>query len=215
MYVKHVQAAPESLRDPEADVWAQVPSETVDLAGTPLEAQPNRYIRNSLKTKTWGACKAVQVQAAHDGANVYFRLEWSDSTDNRHHEEELFPDAAALLFPMNGEATLETMGSPEHPVNAWFWRPDIESTPENLVAKGIGTVERQDADQIAARSGRGSDSWRLVIARALSNGHSQSGVELKPGGKSSIAVAIWDGSSGERAGIKAFSQRWRDLELEG
>jgi len=29
-----------------------------------------------------------------------------------------------------------------------------------------------------------------------------------------VAVAVWEGSSQERAGIKSFSKRWQELEIE-
>jgi len=214
MYVRHVQGDMEAFRDPQGSAWAEVPREVLDLVPTPSDAQPNRHIRNSLAGREWGACKSVQLQALHDGERVYFRLEWTDATCNERHEEDLFPDAAALLFPMNGEAALETMGSSEHPVNAWFWRPDIEACPENLVARGVGTVERKGPDELESKSVRDGASWKVVLARPLTDGQPQNGVALKPGQKTSIAVAVWDGSAGERAGIKAFSQTWREIELE-
>ena len=214
MHVKHVQGDSEAFRDPDGAAWAAIPREVLDLVATPPNAQPNRHIKNSLAGKQWGACKSVQLQALHDGHRVYFRLEWTDATCNERHDEDLFPDAAALLFPMNGEAPLETMGSAEHPVNAWFWRPDIEAEPENIVAGGIGTVQRKAPDELESKSAREGAAWKVVFARPLTNGQAQSGVALKPGQRTSIAVAVWDGSAGERAGIKAFSRTWREIELE-
>jgi hypothetical protein len=39
-------------------------------------------------------------------------------------------------------------------------------------------------------------------------------VKLAPGAATSLAVAVWEGGSGERAGIKAYSRAWRDLAVE-
>jgi DMSO reductase family type II enzyme heme b subunit len=213
MYARRLQANGQNLLDPDAPAWADAPHEDVALAPTPLEAQPTRHIRRNLAGREWGACKQVDVRALHDGQRVYFRLEWADASPNERHEEEAFPDAAALLFPVNGGATLETMGSPEHPVNAWFWRPDIEASPENLIAKGIGTVERVEPDGLESKSARSEETWKVVLARPI-DGRANTGVKLEPGRKTLLAVAVWEGSSQERAGIKAYSQTWREMELE-
>jgi DMSO reductase family type II enzyme heme b subunit len=214
MLVRLLRAPPEALRDPEGRAWPALPAEEVELVGTPVDRQPTRHIRRSLALRPPPKQKSLRLQAAHDGERIYFRLEWPDESVNSRHEEDLFPDAAALLFPVHRDAPLETMGSQAEPVNAWFWRPDLEACPEDLLAQGIGTLERQDAAGLEAVSSRGGETWRLVLSRPLSNGGSSSGVGLRPGGKTKVAVAVWDGAAGERAGIKAYSQTWRELELE-
>jgi DMSO reductase family type II enzyme heme b subunit len=211
MQIKRVPNG-EALADPNGAAWSEVAAETVELGGTPLEAQPNRHIRNSLKGKQWGACARVELRAAHDGERVYFRLEWADGTANREHVEGDFPDAAALLFPLDGAAPLETMGSAERPVNAWFWRPDIEAEPQNLRAEGLGSVRLAAGAGLEARSAHADGAWRVVLSRPLAaNGAT---VKLAPGAATSLAVAVWEGGSGERAGIKAYSRAWRDLAVE-
>jgi hypothetical protein len=37
--------------------------------------------------------------------------------------------------------------------------------------------------------------------------------QLAPGERTGFALAVWEGSNGERAGIKAFSGDWRELRL--
>ena len=39
-------------------------------------------------------------------------------------------------------------------------------------------------------------------------------VQLAPGGAVKIGFAVWEGSNGERAGVKSFSKEWRELALE-
>ncbi len=212
MLVKRIASAPKALLDPDASEWSSAPEETVALAGTSAGAQPNRYLRNALKGRSIGAVGEVRVRAAHDGQSVYFRLEWRDPREDRVHVEGGYPDAAAVLFPLNGEAPLETMGSDGKPVNAWFWRPDIEEEPQNLTAKGLGTVTPAPGSGLESRSARSDGAWKVVLARPLAaNGTS---VKLAPGASTSIAVAVWDGGSDERGGVKAFSKAWRDLQVE-
>jgi hypothetical protein len=38
--------------------------------------------------------------------------------------------------------------------------------------------------------------------------------QFAPGEPSRFGVAIWEGSHGERAGIKAFSGNWKDLTID-
>jgi DMSO reductase family type II enzyme heme b subunit len=42
----------------------------------------------------------------------------------------------------------------------------------------------------------------------------QGTVALAPGAVSKIAFAVWQGSDQERAGLKAFSPDWQELELD-
>ena len=211
MLVKRVASAGALLK-PNASEWASVPEEALALVGTTAAEQPNRYIRNAWKDRAIGAVKEVRVRAAHDGESVYFRLEWADASENRLHVEADFPDAAALLFPLNGEAPLSTMGSADHPVRAWFWRPDLEPAPESLTAWGLGAMEKQAGDAIDASSRWAQGTWSLVLTRALANG--SDAVSLNPGSSVSVAVAVWEGGAGERAGINAYSETWRELRLE-
>jgi hypothetical protein len=37
---------------------------------------------------------------------------------------------------------------------------------------------------------------------------------LAPGDATGFAVAVWDGSNAERAGIKAFSGDWQELQID-
>ncbi len=212
MLIKRVAAAPKSLLDPNAADWASVPEEAVALAGTTAEAQPNRYLRNALKDRPIGAVKEVRVRAAHDGDMLCFRLEWQDASENRAHQDAAFPDGAALLFPANfaddASTPLETMGSPEKPVFAVYWRPDIEEAPQSLLAHGLGTVQPAPGHDFATRSARDGDVWRVVFARPIADHGAYLGASTR------IAVAVWEGGSGERGGIKAYSQAWRDLKVE-
>ncbi len=57
--------------------------------------------------------------------------------------------------------------------------------------------------------------WRLVIGRPFSVPESaEEAVPLEPGKKVKVGFAVWEGSIGERAGFKAYSQEWRELEIE-
>ena len=80
-------------------------------------------------------------------------------------------------------------------------------------AQGIGTVRTpRRAASPPAPSGRTAPGASSFPARWPSL---DQGETLEAGGSTKVAFAVWEGGSGERAGIKAFSKQWRELTLEG
>jgi len=83
---------------------------------------------------------------------------------------------------------------------------------ESLRARGPGTLERA-AGAVAAdgRGVRSSTGWMVVLRRTLADG-SPGGVTLAPGGKASVAFAVWDGSRRDRNGSKSVTI-WHELSV--
>ena len=215
MQVVHVPGAGlDVLMDPDATVWSKVKSTTLDLIGTPVGLQPTGAIRASWMNKKIGAVSQVSVAALHDGTNLAFRLEWACANESRSPgDNDQFSDAAAVLLPVVKDAPVMTMGAPGLPVNAWYWRGDDERG-RNVVAEGLGTSRTADTAAVHASSQWKGGRWRVVIARALQVESAEPVAELAAGQSTGFAVAIWDGSKGERAGIKAFSGDWQTLEID-
>ena len=214
MLAKKLTAEAKVLLDPAASAWDSVPAETVTMGGTPLAQQPSRYIRTAWSDRPIGSVRSLAVRSAHNGSEVFFLLEWQDGTQNTDYVGRDFPDGAGILFPLKGDAPLDTMGSESQPVNAWFWRADLEDGAKNLTASGIGTVSESEKSSIAARAQWNDGTWRVVFARPLTVAGNHA-VALEAGKSVKVAFAVWDGASGERAGIKSFSKRWQELTLEG
>ena len=216
MLAKKVALDSKTLLDPASPEWEKVPVETVNMGGAPLADQPSRYIRTAWADRPIGKVRFLNVRAAHNGKDLLFRLEWRDESRDVDYEGRGLPDGAGVLFPLNGDAPLATMGSEEAPVNAWFWRADQPDAARNVRAQGIGTVEDTEKSRIAARSQWEEGTWRLVLSRPLvvANQKGET-VQLAAGGSTKVAFAVWEGDSGERAGIKAFSKQWRELTIEG
>jgi DMSO reductase family type II enzyme heme b subunit len=213
MLAKKLTAEAKVLLDPAASAWDKVPAETIAMGGTPLAQQPSRYIRTAWADRPIGSVRSLTVRSAHNGKEVFFLLEWRDDTQNTDYVGRDFPDGAGVLFPLSGDAPLNTMGSEGQPVNAWFWRADFEDGAKNITASGIGTVEQSETSAVAARGQWKDGAWRVVFARPLTVAGNQA-VALEAGKSVKVAFAVWEGSSGERAGIKSFSKRWQELTLE-
>ncbi len=212
MKAVRLQLALRTLLNPAAPQWQKVPEEVIPLVGTPLHLQPTRYIRTAWADRLIGAVRAVRVKVAFSSTHIFFRLQWQDPNHNVDYGDgTTFPDAAAILFPINGDAPLLTMGSPDSPVNAWFWRANLRA-PQNLVAHGLGSVEKAEGPPLWAQATWTDNEWHLVLARALGEGNF-SAVALMPGREVKVAFAIWEGGNQERGGLKAFSQQWRILQV--
>ena len=210
--VKRVTASNTQLLNPAAPEWAPLPPETLTLSPTPLLSQPSVYVQAAWKDRPYGAAKELNVQAAHNGESIFFLLSWTDATkDDAISDTDAFGDAAAVLFPAKGDAPLTSMGSPDQPVFAWYWRPDLEE-PYRVTAQGIGSSQRLPAAGITASAEHAAGAWRLVISRRLSG--KGAGLLLTPGATGKVAFAVWQGSDHERGGLKAATLEWQPPEIE-
>lgn len=205
----------ELLLDPEGETWGRIRPETLSMMGTPLGLQPTGAIRSAWMNRTIGVVTSVAVSAVHTGEVLAFRLEWKDATENRElGDTNVFPDAAAVLLPSVEGAPLMTMGAPGAPVTAWYWRADDDGGGRQLVAEGIGTSRTPDQSLVRGHGVWKNGVWRVVIGRPLRVQSSEPFAQLEAGRSTRFGVAVWEGSNGERGGIKAFSGDWHPLELE-
>lgn len=204
------------LLDPRAAGWERADAERLKLEGTPLGMQPTALIRAAWKERKIGAIDRVHIAALHDGERLAFRLEWDDPTENLGNGDNVdFPDAVAVLLPAVPGAPLVTMGAPGNAVNAWYWRADNDSGVRHVVAEGIGTSRTVDVEPDRARGVWKEGRWQVVISRSLQIRTTEPVAQLQPGETTGIGVAVWDGESGERAGIKSVSGfQWRELQLD-
>jgi DMSO reductase family type II enzyme heme b subunit len=215
MRAHYVTAAEFSeLLEPSSLGWKAAQPETLKLVGTPLALQPTAAIQVAWAKRRIGAVDRVEVAALHDGARLAFHLDWPDATENREVSDTVeFPDAAAVLLATLPGAPLISMGAPGLPVNAWYWRAD-EAQGREVVAEGIGTSRTLNVALVTARALWKGGRWHVVISRSLHGSSSEPVARLEPGRSTPFAVAVWEGSNSERAGIKAFSGEWRELVLD-
>lgn len=214
MKCPRVTGTASELLDPASAVWQNVPSEQVKLAATPLSMQPSEYVQNKWKDLKHGETPQVTVATAHNGQEIYFRLEWDDPTDDGSPDDlAAFPDQAGVMLPIKEDATLMEMGTPDQPVNMWLWRADVDP-PHYITATGRGTSRRHADSPLAAKAARSDGRWRVVISRPFHVSlAAEDIVPLAPGMTHKCTFAVWQGSAHERGGLKAYQQRWLALEI--
>jgi DMSO reductase family type II enzyme heme b subunit len=208
-----VSASDSAMLDPASSEWASVRSVSLTLQPTPITAQPSQYIQEKWKDAPYGVARSMTVRAAHNGERLYFHLSWADEThDHAIRDTNQFADAVAVLFPVNGDAPLQSMGSPQAPVNAWYWRADLEE-PLSIAAQGTGTTRRNQDPELGASGAHGDGAWGVVIRRRLDSAQPEF-VSLAPGASGKVGFAVWQGSNQERGGLKAVTLDWERLEIE-
>lgn len=198
-----LQLANKTLLKPSIPQWRRAPLGHVALRGTDPEAQPSPYVRAAWAGKRVGAVRTISVQAAYNRQSLFFRLEWPDPTHNPDYGDGLvFPDAAAVLFPANGDAPLDRMGSPAAGIDAWYWRAN-RNVGECLALHGFATEEPQANQSVVTAADWEDGRWRVVIGGP---------VEAITDSRR-VAFAVWEGSNQERAGLHSYSPQWQELSI--
>lgn len=217
MLAKRMGEGLEVLGDPLAGLWGRFAARKVALMSAPVGLQGSKYVLARWAQGQFGHTRAAGLQCAHNGQELAFRLEWeceqpvASVLDN-----DQFADAAALLFPLTEAAPL-MMGTEGAGVSIWHWRADRPEAARLNVAEGIGTSRlTKAAAPVVTRSVHRGGRWAVVFCRGLEvRPPAAQGVRFAAGGRYRVAVAVWSGAHGERAGLKAFSPEWVDVELEG
>lgn len=213
MKVHRVAAGDAELLDSVSRAWDGVKAEDVSLAPTPLVSQPSVYIQAKWGETSYGKLERVSVRGVHNGELLYFHLAWEDATaDDGIRDTDQFADAAAVMFPVFSEASLQSMGSPQAPVNVWYWRPDLEA-PYSITAQGTGTTRRNLDPNLSASGTYRAGGWSVVIRRKLWSAVPET-MSLAPGANGKVGFAVWQGANQERGGLKAVTLDWLPMEIE-
>jgi hypothetical protein len=152
------------------------------------------------------------------GLNIWhWKADWAADLAARQDLEDVHPgmpgdahfpaDGSDPAFGPDGFLAGQAAGNPRSAVV----RP---SSVEDLNAVGFGTLTpQQPAGQNVHGASEYRDGvWRVVMSRALSDGDPNDGVLQPAGAAAVIAFAVWDGSSGDRDGLKSVSA-WLALSL--
>lgn len=213
--VKRVAATSQDLLDVDGAAWAGLDAIGIDLVPAPVTLAASVSGQMAL-SRSHGKVGRVEARLAHNGETLSVRLSWRDARkDDRIEDLDRFSDGAAVMFPLQGDANSVTMGDEERPVNAWLWKAD-RAEPFDVIARGYSTSQRRPASSsgLAAGASYRDGGWHLVFQRPLDRPESGEFTRFIPGRPSKIAFAVWEGSNAERAGQKAMSGSFVELELE-
>lgn len=192
---------------PSSAYWERIPTAQIPMIATPLQMQPTEYIRNSWENKLYGSIPTLKIASVHDGQTWAVRATWQGSGPGKTD----FPDALAVALPVRNKPVLALMGDVDAPIHYLRWSADKPGVL-SLIANGIGRSAPGPSFKQVAQAVATGKTWNLVIARPMGTGNNIA--PLLPGKKTGLGFAVWQGANEERAGIKAFSIDWTELELE-
>lgn len=199
--------------DPQEILWERVPEYQVELVPAPF-VHPSTELRRA----NAGAPIPLFFSVASDRERLYVKLRWLDSTPDKETLSDQTRDGAAVQFALNPEVrTSHMMGTPNLPVNIWYWRSDSDQA-ENLGAGGFGSSTELEVQPVSAqsqyRTARLSrdNQWILVMSRPL-QALGEHTVQFKPDVVQPLAFAVWEGSAGQRDGLKRTTPGWINIDL--
>lgn len=199
--VEYAPGEDDTLADPGSAVWAR--ATTVDV---PVTSAPST-VPNADNTSV----TQIDVRSVRTDQRLYLRLSWPDeSRDANSSDPREFPDALAVQFPVENDTQPGiAMGSPQNPVNVWYWSADRGG--EELLAGGAGSTTRFQTVTTETTATYKNDRWTVVFSRSLEpDGANRT--TFPADRDTDLAFAVWDGSNEERSGRKAVSE-WYFLAL--
>tara|TARA_B100000315_G_scaffold236523_1_gene252375 strand:- start:9300 stop:10355 length:1056 start_codon:yes stop_codon:yes gene_type:complete len=101
----------------------------------------------------------------------------------------------------------------EHSKNILSTESLRASSVEDLNAEGFGTLTTQASQDVSGYGAHGNNSWSVVFVRSVSTKDSNDVQFSDFSGAIPVAFAVWEGSNGERNGMKGRST-WHWLKLK-
>jgi len=146
---------------------------------------------------------------------TYWRASWQATLDGRPETlATLYPNAKVDHYPFESASLVP--GSPEQLAMAKRFAPALavgntmmgprDRSVQDLLANGPGTL-RPAERTVSSGAGKATPTgWSVVLVRPLPKG-------VKPGSRSQVAFAVWQGSKGE-AGARKMRSGWIPLAVE-
>lgn len=177
----------------------------ISLMAAPTAMSPGGYVRVAFAERNIPKTPHARLEAVRDGRVWRIRVDWdcAEPAYTIGDDVDGFVDAIAVLAPTTPDAQWMTMGAPGKAVEGALWRADRKELI-GIHAEGLGTVERRavPADWIATSTWK-AGVWRVDFALdrfAVLDADAR------------LALAIWQGAQGDRAGLKSVAPGWLELE---
>jgi hypothetical protein len=163
---------------PTDSAWQKVPETTYSLQAQQITPPVGG-----------GSVSKVSVRATHDGDEIAFRLEWSDSSADRGVGVDTFRDAAAIGFPVGrpNVAPSPFMGDEEHPVVIWQWAADFDADAEGRSrfgeryphSEGVWIFPQDLSVRRKVRGWRGADPVIEYVAKGFGTLEPRMGTDVE------------------------------------
>ena len=147
---------------------------------------------------------------------AYWRADWQATVNGRDDSiQALYPNATVDHYPFEapplerGSDAQQQMARRYAPADAVGNRRGglRQSTVEDLIAEGPGTLSPAPATTSRGRGKRTQTGWTVVITRTMPDG-------LAPGARTQVAFAVWQGSAQE-SGSRKMRSGWIGLSMRG
>jgi hypothetical protein len=134
---------------------------------------------------------------ADAGVNIW---QWrADSQRGLHDPVEIYTGALVDFYPSTDTLfyTAREAGNP-------YANPE-QGPVQTLVSHAFGTLSPANVQDVAGKGERVGDGWAVVFSRDY-NGSDADQAGFSSGTTTDMAVAVWNGSEGDRNGRKSVSQ---------
>jgi DMSO reductase family type II enzyme heme b subunit len=207
--------------NPYDAAWRSAPAQSLPL-----------YQQSVVQPYGGGSVNAADVRVIRLENGLAVRLTWSDSTRDDAANASQFKDGVAVEFPINSSKNSPlAMGHAGSAVNIWHWSADMEGTSkargikdrerlesrnaaapvEDLVAAGFYNRERKSVQSLGGHGVWRDGEWSVVFIKPFTSDDGNSPA-FESEKEIPMAIAIWNGSAGDRLGLKSISN-WALLRL--
>lgn len=200
-----------TVNDPDDIIWERLPEYRVRIAPAPAVHQSVE-----LRVNEDDEGSDLYLTLARTSDRFYVRMRWVDETLDAKTAMNRFRDGAAVQFSLGDDETSFIMGTgPDEPVNIWYWRSD-NGAVQNLAAGGPGSTTMLDEQGVTGqgqyvKNDGDPNQWTLVMSRPLAvDGKLDVSFDRK---QIPMAFAVWQGSDGQRDGLKSVSEGWILLDM--
>lgn len=138
-----------------------------------------------------------------------WKADWQADIDSGYLDvPQVFPNAVADYYPFQDDNTFYSGRA----AGNRFSQTQRTSPVENLVSAGFGTLTSATDQMVQGKGTWQSGRWYVLFSRAMDVG-GDTYTPFQDGQKTNVAFAVWEGSNGERDGLKSVSQ-FADLTVE-
>ncbi|MEE9277288.1 MAG: ethylbenzene dehydrogenase-related protein [Dehalococcoidia bacterium] len=145
------------------------------------------------------AVPAITMGQADAGVNIwYWRADSQVGVPDR--PDEVYEGALIDDYPLADDPLFYPARAVGNPTAGGAAGP-----AQNLIARGFGTLSPAADQAVRGHGARSERGWAVVLARSLAAADIEQ-ASFTEGAVTDFAIAVWDGSNGDRNGQKSISQ---------